>query len=107
MLPRRGRVNRRLGVRLESGLPAGRGRRRRNSRLKHSKHFGPARDMRLLHGAPNPIPSQSNTGRGEMRRDEQAKERFRIEAGMGGIVAVTLLLLMAQLQIDSAGLFFA
>ena len=42
-----------------------------------------------------------------MRRDEEAKERFRIEAGMGGIVAVTLLLLLAQLQIDSAGLFFA
>ncbi|HEY0012781.1 MAG TPA: hypothetical protein VGB79_08010 [Allosphingosinicella sp.] len=42
-----------------------------------------------------------------MRRDEQTKERFRIEAGMGGIVMVTLVLLLAQLQIDSAGLFFA
>lgn len=41
-----------------------------------------------------------------MRRDEQAKERFRIEAGMGGIVMVTLLLLLAQLQVDGAGLFF-
>jgi hypothetical protein len=42
-----------------------------------------------------------------MRRDEQTKERFRIEAGMAGIVMVTLVLLLAQLQIDSAGLFFA
>jgi hypothetical protein len=42
-----------------------------------------------------------------MRRDEQTTERFRIEAGMGGIVLVTLVLLMAQLQIDTASLFLA
>ncbi|HEX8191998.1 MAG TPA: hypothetical protein VF552_03790 [Allosphingosinicella sp.] len=41
-----------------------------------------------------------------MRRDEQAKERFRIEAGMGGIVMVTLVLLLAQLQMDGASLLF-
>jgi hypothetical protein len=29
---------------------------------------------------------------------EQKKERFRLEAGMGGIVMVTLVLLLAQLQ---------
>jgi hypothetical protein len=64
--------------------------------------------MRLLQGAPNPLSlAIDTTGRRKVRRDEQAKERFRIEAGMGGIVVVTLLLLMAQLQIDSAGLFFA
>jgi hypothetical protein len=38
-----------------------------------------------------------------MRRQED-KERFRIEAGMGGIVMVTLVLLFAQLQIDAAAL---
>jgi hypothetical protein len=62
--------------------------------------------MRLLHSAHNPVPSQSNTGTKKMRRDEQAKERFRIEAGMGGIVMVTLVLLLAQLQMDGASLLF-
>jgi hypothetical protein len=42
-----------------------------------------------------------------MRSDDQAKERFRIEAGMGGIVMVTLVLLVAQLQLDTAASFFA
>lgn len=42
-----------------------------------------------------------------MRRDDQLKERTRLEAGMGGIVAVTLFLLLAQLQIDSAVSIFA
>ncbi|MEA3040623.1 MAG: hypothetical protein QOC65_112 [Sphingomonadales bacterium] len=42
-----------------------------------------------------------------MRSDDQAKERFRIEAGMSGIVMVTLVLLVAQLQLDTAALFFA
>jgi hypothetical protein len=42
-----------------------------------------------------------------MRRDEQTRERFRLEAGMGGIVMVTLVLLMAQLQLDTAALLFA
>lgn len=40
-------------------------------------------------------------------KDDQSKERLRLEAGMGGIVAVTLVLLFAQLQIDTAALFFA
>lgn len=39
-----------------------------------------------------------------MRHSQEDKERFRIEAGMGGIVAVTLVLLFAQLQIDAAAL---
>ena len=39
-----------------------------------------------------------------MRRSQEEKERFRIEAGMGGIVVVTLILLFAQLQIDTAAL---
>jgi hypothetical protein len=38
--------------------------------------------------------------------DDGAKDRFRITAGMGGVVAVTLFLLVAQLQFDS-GLLFA
>ncbi len=40
-------------------------------------------------------------------RDEQRKERRRLEAGMGGIVLVTLVLLFAQLQLDTAALFLA
>lgn len=42
-----------------------------------------------------------------MRRDDQTRERFRIEAGMGGIVMVTLVLLFGQLQLDTASLFLA
>lgn len=38
--------------------------------------------------------------------DENTAERFRLTAGMGGVVAVTLILLVAQLQLD-AGLLFA
>jgi hypothetical protein len=38
------------------------------------------------------------------RSSEQDKERFRLEAGMGGIVMVTLILLFAQLQVDTAAL---
>jgi hypothetical protein len=38
---------------------------------------------------------------------DQNKERLRLEAGMGGIVMVTLVLLLAQLQLDTASLFFA
>jgi hypothetical protein len=41
------------------------------------------------------------------RSSEHDKERFRIEAGMGGIVMVTLVLLVAQVQLDTAALFFA
>jgi hypothetical protein len=40
----------------------------------------------------------------QRRRDDGSKERFRLEAGMGGIVMVTLILLFAQLQIDAAAL---
>lgn len=36
---------------------------------------------------------------------DETKERIRITAGMGGVVAVTLFLLVAQLQLD-AGLLF-
>ncbi|HEX8643787.1 MAG TPA: hypothetical protein VF702_07720 [Allosphingosinicella sp.] len=42
-----------------------------------------------------------------MRRNGQTRERFRLEAGMGGIVMVTLVLLVAQLQLDTAALLFA
>ena len=42
-----------------------------------------------------------------MRSDNQARERFRIEAGMAGIVVVTLVLLAAQLQLDTAALLTA
>ena len=41
------------------------------------------------------------------RNDEEAVERFRLGAGMGGVVAVTLILLLAQLQLDTAALFGA
>ncbi|HEX8364614.1 MAG TPA: hypothetical protein VF603_04940 [Allosphingosinicella sp.] len=40
-----------------------------------------------------------------MRSDDQAKERFRIEAGMAGMVMVTLVLLVVQLQLDTSALF--
>ena len=41
----------------------------------------------------------------QCRNDQDAIDRFRITAGMGGVVAVTLFLLLAQLQLD-AGLLF-
>ena len=41
------------------------------------------------------------------RKDDGSTERFRLGAGMGGVVTVTLILLMAQLQLDTAALFIA
>ncbi|HEX9931656.1 MAG TPA: hypothetical protein VGB08_02305 [Allosphingosinicella sp.] len=40
-------------------------------------------------------------------RNDDEKDRFRLTAGMGGVVCVTLFLLLAQLQIDSGLLFGA
>jgi|GEM_PF-2738105 len=42
-----------------------------------------------------------------MRCDDDNRERTRITAGMGGVVAVTLFLLVAQLQLDASLLFGA
>ena len=39
--------------------------------------------------------------------DTQASDRIRIVAGMGGVVAVTLFLLLAQVQLDTGLLFGA
>ena len=39
--------------------------------------------------------------------EDEAIERFRLSAGMGGVVMVTLILLVAQLQLDTAALFLA
>lgn len=39
------------------------------------------------------------------RDDEDAADRFRLGVGTGGVVMVTLFLLMAQLQLDTAALF--
>lgn len=41
------------------------------------------------------------------RNHEDERDRFRLVAGMGGVVAVTLVLLIAQLQLDSGALFGA
>ena len=41
----------------------------------------------------------------QCKKDEDAIARFRITTGMGGVVAVTVILLLAQLQMD-AGLLF-
>ena len=40
-------------------------------------------------------------------KDEDSIDRLRIVAGMGGVVAVTLILLLVQLQLDSGALFGA
>jgi len=40
-----------------------------------------------------------------MRCDDDNRDRTRITAGMGGVVAVTLFLLVAQLQVDAGVLF--
>jgi hypothetical protein len=42
-----------------------------------------------------------------MRCNDDHRERTRITAGMGGVVAVTLFLLVAQLQLDASLLFGA
>lgn len=39
--------------------------------------------------------------------ESSAADRFRIAAGMGGVVVVTLFLLLAQLQLDTGLLFGA
>ena len=41
------------------------------------------------------------------RKDEDAMDRFRLTVGMAGVVAVTVILLLAQLQLDSGLLFVA
>lgn len=40
-------------------------------------------------------------------RTEEEKDRFRLAAGMAGVVCVTIFLLLAQLQLDSGLLFGA
>ena len=42
-----------------------------------------------------------------MRCNDDNRDRTRITAGMGGVVAVTLFLLVAQLQLDASLLFGA
>lgn len=42
-----------------------------------------------------------------MRCNQDDRDRARITAGMGGVVAVTLFLLVAQLQLDASLLFGA
>ena len=42
-----------------------------------------------------------------MRCNDDNRDRTRITAGMGGVVAVTLFLLVAQLQIEASLLFGA
>ena len=37
---------------------------------------------------------------------EDEKDRLRVDAGMGGVVVITVVLLLAQLQLDG-GLLFA
>jgi hypothetical protein len=39
--------------------------------------------------------------------DTEGRDRIRIVAGMGGVVAVTLFLLVAQLQVETGLLFGA
>ena len=41
------------------------------------------------------------------RNHEDERDRFRLVAGMGGVVAVTLFLLVAQLQVETGLLFGA